>query len=130
AVSRTGPLYPRAGCRAYLRRRRRRDTGTGLRFAAGMRRRRNYSARGPGRVDRLYLQGNDRCARTHMTVIARSNKLARAAYRPSMALVPEVLAGRNLSIARMISRAEAGYAEATDALAEIYKYTGKAHIIG
>lgn len=65
-----------------------------------------------------------------MTVIARSNKLARAAYRPSMALVPEVLSGRNLSIARMISRAEAGYAEATDALAEIYRHTGKAHIIG
>jgi LAO/AO transport system kinase len=30
----------------------------------------------------------------------------------------------------MISRAEGNYAEASDALAEIYKHTGKAHIIG
>ncbi len=30
----------------------------------------------------------------------------------------------------MISRAEGNYAEASEALAEIYKHTGKAHIIG
>jgi LAO/AO transport system kinase len=35
-----------------------------------------------------------------------------------------------LAIARMISRAEGNYAEAAAALAEIYKHTGKAHIIG
>ncbi|PWJ86437.1 LAO/AO transport system kinase [Pseudaminobacter salicylatoxidans] len=64
-----------------------------------------------------------------MTIVTRSNK-PRPVYRPSMDLVPEVLAGNTLSISRMISRAEAGYAEASDALAEIYKHTGKAHIIG
>ena len=41
-----------------------------------------------------------------------------------------VLAGSRLAIARMISRAEGGYAEASEALAELYKHTGKAHIIG
>jgi LAO/AO transport system kinase len=35
-----------------------------------------------------------------------------------------------LAIARMISRAEGNYAEAAAAMAEIYKHTGKAHIIG
>jgi LAO/AO transport system kinase len=51
-------------------------------------------------------------------------------YRPSLELVPLVLAGSRLAIARMISRAEGGYAEAADALAELYKHTGKAQIIG
>jgi LAO/AO transport system kinase len=41
-----------------------------------------------------------------------------------------VLAGSRLAIARMISRAEGGYAEASEALAELYKHTGKAQIIG
>jgi len=53
-----------------------------------------------------------------------------AAYRPSSELVPLVLAGSRLAIARMISRAEGGYAEASDALAELYKHTGKAQIVG
>lgn len=52
------------------------------------------------------------------------------AYTPSLELVPQVLAGSSLAIARMISRAEGNYAEAADALAEIYKHTGKAHVIG
>jgi LAO/AO transport system kinase len=56
--------------------------------------------------------------------------MTRAAYRPSSELVPLVLAGSRLAIARMISRAEGGYAEAADALAELYKHTGKAHIVG
>jgi LAO/AO transport system kinase len=56
--------------------------------------------------------------------------MTRAGYRPSSELVPLVLAGSRLAIARMISRAEGGYAEATEALAEIYKHTGKAHIVG
>lgn len=51
-------------------------------------------------------------------------------YRPSLELVPLVLAGSRLAVARMISRAEGGYAEAVEALAELYKHTGKAHIIG
>jgi LAO/AO transport system ATPase len=56
--------------------------------------------------------------------------MTRAGYRPSSELVPLVLAGSRLAIARMISRAEGGYAEAADALAELYKHTGKAHIVG
>jgi len=63
-----------------------------------------------------------------MTGTAVSRK--RAAYRPSLEFVPEVLAGSRLAIARMISRAEGGYTEAADALAQIYKHTGKARIIG
>ena len=58
------------------------------------------------------------------------SKAKGAAYRPSLELVPEVLAGSRLAIARMISRAEGNYAEASQALAEIYKHTGKAHILG
>ncbi len=56
--------------------------------------------------------------------------MTRAQYRPSLELVPMVLAGSRLAIARMISRAEGSYAEAAEALAEIYKHSGKAHIIG
>jgi LAO/AO transport system kinase len=56
--------------------------------------------------------------------------MTRGGYRPSLELVPLVLAGSRLAIARMISRAESGYAEASQALAELYKHTGKAHIIG
>ncbi len=56
--------------------------------------------------------------------------MTRGGYRPSHELVPLVLAGSRLAIARMISRAEGGYEEANEALAEIYKHTGRAHIIG
>jgi LAO/AO transport system kinase len=56
--------------------------------------------------------------------------MTRASYRPSSELVPLVLAGSRLAIARMISRAEGGYAEAAEALAEIYRHTGRAHIVG
>jgi LAO/AO transport system kinase len=54
----------------------------------------------------------------------------RAGYRPSLELVPEVLSGSRAAIARMISRAEGGYAEAAEALAALYRNAGKAHIIG
>lgn len=54
----------------------------------------------------------------------------RAGYRPSLELVPEVLAGSRAAVARMISRAEGGYAEASEALAAIYRSAGQAHIIG
>jgi GTPase len=56
--------------------------------------------------------------------------MTRAGYRPSSELVPLVLAGSRLAIARMISRAESGYAEAANAMAELYKHTGKAQIVG
>ncbi|HET9446224.1 MAG TPA: methylmalonyl Co-A mutase-associated GTPase MeaB [Steroidobacteraceae bacterium] len=56
--------------------------------------------------------------------------MTRAQYRPSLELVPMVLAGSRLAIARMISRAEGGYEEAAEALAALYKHGGKAHIIG
>lgn len=65
-----------------------------------------------------------------MTRVALFNRAKRPAYVPSLDLVPQVLTGSRLAIARMISRAEGNYAEAADALAEIYKHTGKAHIIG
>jgi LAO/AO transport system kinase len=65
-----------------------------------------------------------------MTSVAVFNRAKRAAYVPSLELVPQVLAGSRLAIARMISRAEGNYAEAAQALAEIYKHTGKARVIG
>ena len=65
-----------------------------------------------------------------MTAFTPSRPIKRGAYVPSLELVRDVLAGSILAIARMISRAEAGYAEASEALAEIYKHTGKAHIVG
>jgi LAO/AO transport system kinase len=65
-----------------------------------------------------------------MTGVALFSRAKHQAYTPSLQLVPQVLAGSRLAIARMISRAEANYLEAADALAEIYKHTGNAHIIG
>lgn len=65
-----------------------------------------------------------------MTGVALFYRAKRAQYVPSLELVPQVLAGSRSAIARMISRAEGGYAEAAQALAEIYKHGGKAHIIG
>jgi LAO/AO transport system kinase len=65
-----------------------------------------------------------------MTGFASSRPARRAAYVPSAELVPEVLSGSVLAVARMITRAEAGYAEASDALAEIYRHTGRAHVVG
>ncbi|MFP4536946.1 MAG: methylmalonyl Co-A mutase-associated GTPase MeaB [Dichotomicrobium sp.] len=49
---------------------------------------------------------------------------------PSTTLVAEVLAGRVSAIARLISRAEADTDEAREALAEIHRHTGRAHIVG
>jgi LAO/AO transport system kinase len=62
--------------------------------------------------------------------VVTSNRLRPQAYTPSMELVSEVLSGSKAAIARMITRAEAGYSEALGALAEIYKHSGKAHIVG
>ena len=53
-----------------------------------------------------------------------------AGRKPSKMLVDEVLAGRARSIARLMTRAEAGEAECRPALAEIYRHTGSAHVVG
>ncbi len=45
-------------------------------------------------------------------------------------LISEVLAGRTRGIARMISRAETGHAKYRRDLAEIYRHTGRAQIVG
>lgn len=49
---------------------------------------------------------------------------------PSLALVERVRAGEPAAVARLISRAEAGSAEARDALAAVYRLAGKAHVVG
>lgn len=49
---------------------------------------------------------------------------------PSLELIDRVVAGDIGAIARMITRAEAGTDECRPALAEIYKRTGRAHIVG
>jgi len=48
----------------------------------------------------------------------------------SDSLVAEVLAGRTRAVARLITRAEADEAECRPALAEIYRHTGRAHVVG
>ena len=65
-----------------------------------------------------------------MTISTPPRPAKRAAYTASSELVPCVLAGDVPAIARMISRAEGGYPEASNALAEIYRHTGRAHIVG
>lgn len=50
--------------------------------------------------------------------------------KPSLELVTEVLNGHPRSISRLISRAEARKPECRPALAEIYRHTGRAHVIG
>jgi LAO/AO transport system kinase len=51
-------------------------------------------------------------------------------YTPSRTLVERVRTGDTRAVSRLISRAEAGVAEARDALAEIYRATGRAHVVG
>jgi len=53
-----------------------------------------------------------------------------AGYVPSTALIERVAAGETAAIGRLISRAEAGVPEAREALAEIYRRSGRAHVIG
>jgi LAO/AO transport system kinase len=48
----------------------------------------------------------------------------------SLELVERVLAGERRAIARMLSRAEAGLAEAHEALDELYRRAGRAHVVG
>lgn len=52
------------------------------------------------------------------------------AYVPSVELIARVQAGEPAAIGRLISRAEAGRAEARDALARIHKLAGAAHVVG
>lgn len=49
---------------------------------------------------------------------------------PSLALVDPVLAGQIAAIARLMTRAESGSEECLEALGEIYRHTGNAHIVG
>ncbi len=51
-------------------------------------------------------------------------------YIPSLDLVPRVEAGETFAVARLISRAEAGVAEAREALSRVYRSAGRAHVIG
>ena len=45
-------------------------------------------------------------------------------------MIEDVLAGDVRAIAKMISRAEAAKPEDRDALAEVFRHAGKAHVIG
>jgi len=52
------------------------------------------------------------------------------AYVPSSELLRRLAAGNAWALGRLISRAEAGVAEARPALAEVYRRAGRAHVIG
>jgi LAO/AO transport system kinase len=52
------------------------------------------------------------------------------AYAPSLSLIERIEAGQPAAVGRMISRAESGVPEAREALAQIYRRAGKAHVIG
>lgn len=52
------------------------------------------------------------------------------AYIPSGDLVTRVEAGETFAVARLISRAESGVAEARQAIGEIYRKAGRAHVVG
>ncbi len=51
-------------------------------------------------------------------------------YVPSLDLLAQAVTGNVRAAGRLISRAEAGVAEARPALAEIYRRAGQAHVIG
>ena len=53
-----------------------------------------------------------------------------ATPKRSLDLVQQVLDGRTGSISRLISRAEAGDPECRPAMAEIYRHTGRARVVG
>ena len=52
------------------------------------------------------------------------------AYAPSLSLIERIEAGQPAAVGRMISRAESGIPEAREALAQIYRRAGHAHVIG
>ena len=49
---------------------------------------------------------------------------------PSLDLVPGVLAGETRSIARLLTRAEAGGEECRPALEVVFRRAGRAHVVG
>ncbi|MCC7325515.1 MAG: methylmalonyl Co-A mutase-associated GTPase MeaB [Burkholderiales bacterium] len=51
-------------------------------------------------------------------------------YLASSDLVPKALAGDTRAIARLLTRAESGSAEARPAFDELFRHTGRAHIVG
>ena len=51
-------------------------------------------------------------------------------YIPSMDLIDPASRGETWAVARLISRAEAGAPEAREAMGEIYRRAGRAHVIG
>ncbi len=51
-------------------------------------------------------------------------------YIPSDDLVDRVAAGETFAVARLISRAEAGVAEARNAIGAVYRRAGRAHVVG
>ena len=51
-------------------------------------------------------------------------------YVPSLELLAQLRGGNMRALGRMISRAEGGVAEAREALAEVYRTAGRAHVIG
>ena len=51
-------------------------------------------------------------------------------YVASTDLVPRIEKGETFAVARLISRAEAGVAEAREALGSIYRRAGRAHVVG
>jgi LAO/AO transport system kinase len=53
-----------------------------------------------------------------------------ARYVPSLDLLDRVAAGEIAAIARLISRAEAGVAEAREAQSQLYARAGRAHVVG
>ena len=52
------------------------------------------------------------------------------AYIPSLDLIEPASNGETWAIARLISRAEAGMPEVREAVGDIYRRTGRAHVIG
>ena len=51
-------------------------------------------------------------------------------YIASTDLLPRIEKGETFAVARLISRAEAGVAEAREALGSIYRKAGRAHVVG
>lgn len=62
--------------------------------------------------------------------MATKKKGKKKAADPLRAQVAEVLDGKTRAIARMVSRAEAGADESRPVLAELYRHTGRAHVVG
>ena len=59
-----------------------------------------------------------------------SKEASRVNPKPSLELVPGVLAGEVAAVARLISRAEAAGLECREALDAVYRHAGRAHVVG